>query len=67
MSKGIIQTCDTCKKPYRLVSGGGGMIQDHEDYECPHCGAHQGRERTGGVPRTYKLKPEEEAEWKKRR
>lgn len=38
-------------------------MQDYEDYRCPYCGAHEGREKTGGVPMTEKLTSEEEARW----
>jgi hypothetical protein len=65
--RGVIHVCKSCGKPYRFVSGGGGPMQDHEDYECPHCDAHEGREKTGGVPTTYKLTPEEESEWRARK
>jgi DNA-directed RNA polymerase subunit RPC12/RpoP len=61
-----IYECSTCREPYWFVSGGGGMQQDHEDYHCPHCGAHEGRERTAGVPHTRPLTPDEYADWKEK-
>jgi DNA-directed RNA polymerase subunit RPC12/RpoP len=63
MKHGLIRKCATCQKPYWFVSGGGGPMQDFEDYECPNCGAHEGREKTGGVPQTSKLTAEQEMEW----
>lgn len=66
MMPGTIRVGKTGQRAYLCVSGGGGMIQDHESYECPYCGVHEGREKTGGVPQTFKLTAEEEAAWRRR-
>lgn len=64
MKYASMNICKTCHRPYWFLSGGGGMHQDHENYDCPYCGEHEGQEKTGGVPQTIKFKPEEEAEWR---
>jgi DNA-directed RNA polymerase subunit RPC12/RpoP len=58
-----VKECPECSKPYWFRSGGGGPIQDYEEWWCPNCGKEIGREKTGGVPRTEKLSETEEQEW----
>jgi hypothetical protein len=67
MGRVWIRECPKCGQPYAFQSGGGGPIQDYEEWWCPHCKEEIGRERTGGVPRTRKLTPEEEREWLQRK
>ncbi len=57
-----VEECTKCGKPFEVIEIGGNASggREREDIDCPHCGFTT-TERTSGVFRTRKLRPDLEA------